>query len=119
MRGRRIAVIGDMLELGPREREYHYEVGRRTTPQSIDVVIAVGPRSEALLEGARHSGFSDERLYHFPDAERAGAFLQSFIQPGDLVLIKASRGIGLDKIVTMLLSDQRPATSDQPVGERG
>ena len=119
VRGRRIAVIGDMLELGPREREYHYEVGRRTTPQSIDVVIAVGPRSEALLEGARHSGFSDERLYHFPDAERAGAFLQSFIQPGDLVLIKASRGIGLDKIVTMLLSDQRPATSDQPVGERG
>ena len=119
VRGRRIAVIGDMLELGPREREYHYEVGRRTTPESIDVVIAVGPRSEALLEGARHSGFADDRLYHFPDAERAGAFLQSFIQPGDLVLIKASRGIGLDKIVTMLQSDQRHATSDQPVGERG
>jgi len=119
VRGRRIAVIGDMLELGPREREYHYEVGRRTTPESIDVVIAVGPRSEALLEGARHSGFGDDRLYHFPDAERAGAFLQSFIQPGDLVLIKASRGIGLDKIVTMLQSEQRRATSDQPVGERG
>ena len=119
VRGRRIAVIGDMLELGPREREYHYEVGRRTTPESIDVVIAVGPRSEALLEGARHSGFGDDRLYHFPDAERAGAFLQSFIQPGDLVLIKASRGIGLDKIVTMLQSDPRHATSDQPVGERG
>ncbi len=99
--GRRIAVIGDMLELGERELEYHYEAGRGI-PLGIDVVIGVGRRSEALLDGARHSGFTEERLYHFADAEAAGNFLTSFIRPRDLVLIKASRGIGLDRIVSKL-----------------
>ena len=101
VRGRRIAVIGDMLELGERELEFHREAGRGV-PKSIDVVIGVGKRSTALLEGAKEAGFGDDRLHHFDDAESAAAFLQDFIKDGDLVLIKASRGIGLDKIVTQL-----------------
>lgn len=99
--GRRIAVIGDMLELGERELEYHRESGRNI-PKSIDVVVGVGPRSNALLEGAKEAGFPDDRLHHFDDAKSAADFLQRFIKDGDLVLIKASRGIGLDKIVTQL-----------------
>ena len=99
--GRRIAVIGDMLELGEREHEYHREAGA-AIPRSIDVVIGVGPRSQALLDGARGAGFNGDRARHFADAESAGAFLKDFIRGGDLVLIKASRGIGLDRIVTML-----------------
>ena len=99
--GRRIAVIGDMLELGERENEYHREAGA-AIPRSIDVVFGVGPRSQSLLDGARGAGFDGDRLHHFADAESAGAFLRDFIRGGDLVLIKASRGIGLDRIVTML-----------------
>jgi UDP-N-acetylmuramoyl-tripeptide--D-alanyl-D-alanine ligase len=99
--GRRIAVIGDMLELGEREHEYHRESGA-AIPKSIDVVVGVGPRSQSLLDGARGAGFDGDRLHHFADAESAGAFLEGFIRGGDLVLIKASRGIGLDRIVTML-----------------
>jgi len=99
--GRRIAVIGDMLELGERELEYHHESGRNI-PQSVDVVVAVGRRSASLLEGAREAGIPDDRLFHFDDAEAAGAFLQTFIKEGDLVLLKASRGVGLDKAVAML-----------------
>ena len=101
VRGRRIAVIGDMLELGERELDYHAEAGRNV-PKSIDVVVGVGKRSRALLDGARDAGFTDDRLHHFDDAASAGAFLKTFIKPGDLVLIKASRGIGLDRIVTQL-----------------
>jgi UDP-N-acetylmuramoyl-tripeptide--D-alanyl-D-alanine ligase len=114
VRGRRIAVIGDMLELGDRELDYHREAGR-AIPKSIDVVMAVGRRSQALLDGARQAGFTDERLFHFGDAESAGSFLETFIRRGDLVLIKASRGIGLDKIVTMLEADReaRPANRDE------
>jgi UDP-N-acetylmuramoyl-tripeptide--D-alanyl-D-alanine ligase len=99
--GRRIAVIGDMLELGEREYDYHRQAGA-TVPKAIDVVVGVGPRSKALLDGARSAGFNGERLRHFDDANAAGAFLKDFIRPGDLVLVKASRGIGLDRIVTLL-----------------
>jgi len=107
--GRRIAVIGDMLELGEKELDYHRDSGR-AIPKDIDTVIGVGKRSRALLDGAREAGHKN--LHHFENAQLAGEFLQSFIRKGDLVLIKASRGIGLDRIVTMLTSDQQPATSN-------
>ncbi len=99
--GRRIAVIGDMLELGEQELQFHRDAGRGI-PKSIDVVVGVGTRSQALLDGAREAGFAEAHLRHFTDAEAAGAFLRAFIQPGDLVLLKGSRGVGLDKAVAML-----------------
>ncbi|HYC88849.1 MAG TPA: UDP-N-acetylmuramoyl-tripeptide--D-alanyl-D-alanine ligase [Thermoanaerobaculia bacterium] len=99
--GRRIAVIGDMLELGEQELQFHRDAGRGI-PKSIDVVVGVGTRSQALLDGAREAGFEQGNLRHFTDAEAAGAFLRAFIQPGDLVLLKGSRGVGLDKAVAML-----------------
>ena len=98
---RRIAVIGDMLELGEKELQYHHDSGK-AIPREVDAVIAVGKRARSILDGAREAGFRDDQLHHFDDAQAAGEFLQTFIRDGDLVLIKASRGIGLDKIVTML-----------------
>jgi len=99
--GRRIAVIGDMLELGDKELDYHREAGR-AIPRSIDVVIGVGKRSRAVLEGAAEAGFGNGNRHHFDDALGAAEFLKTFIRPGDLVLIKASRGIGLDRTVNLL-----------------
>jgi UDP-N-acetylmuramoyl-tripeptide--D-alanyl-D-alanine ligase len=99
--GRRIAVIGDMLELGDKELDYHRDAGR-AIPKSVDTVIGVGKRSRALLDGAREAGFGNGNLHHFDDVRSAAGFLETFIRPGDLVLIKASRGIGLDRIVNML-----------------
>jgi UDP-N-acetylmuramoyl-tripeptide--D-alanyl-D-alanine ligase len=106
--GRRIAVIGDMLELGEQELQFHREAGKGI-PKSVDVVIGVGNRSQALLEGAREAGFEEANLRHFTDAQAAGAFLRAFVQPGDLVLIKGSRGVGLDKAVAMLGSSMESA----------
>jgi UDP-N-acetylmuramoyl-tripeptide--D-alanyl-D-alanine ligase len=106
--GRRIAVIGDMLELGEQELQFHREAGKGI-PGSIDVVIGVGNRSQALLDGAREAGFAEANLRHFTDANAAGAFLRAFVQPGDLVLIKGSRGVGLDKAVAMLGSSMESA----------
>lgn len=103
--GRRIAVIGDMLELGEQELQFHRDSGR-AIPRSIDVVIGVGRRSEALLEGAREAGFDEASIHHFADAESAAAFLRTSVRPGDLVLIKGSRGVGLDRAVA-LLEEQR------------
>ena len=115
-RGRRIAVIGDMPELGERELEYHAEAGRGV-PKSIDVVVGVGKRSRALLDGAKQAGFADDRLHHFDDAAGAAEFLKTFIKEGDLVLIKASRGIGLDKIVTAL-AESRELRAESRAGGR-
>ncbi|HEX8255179.1 MAG TPA: UDP-N-acetylmuramoyl-tripeptide--D-alanyl-D-alanine ligase [Thermoanaerobaculia bacterium] len=106
--GRRIAVIGDMLELGEQELQFHRDAGKGI-PRSIDVVIGVGNRSQALLDGAREAGFAESHLRHFTDAQAAGAFLRAFVQPGDLVLIKGSRGVGLDKAVAMLGSSMESA----------
>jgi UDP-N-acetylmuramoyl-tripeptide--D-alanyl-D-alanine ligase len=116
VQGRRIAVLGDMLELGEQELQYHRETGRGI-PASVDVVIGVGRRSEALLAGAREAGFTDDRLRHFTDAEAAGAFLRTYLQDGDLALIKASRGIGLDRIISILVSaaGSQPATRIEEV----
>lgn len=102
--GRRIAVIGDMLELGGDELKFHYEAGA-AVPSSVDTVIGVGSRARQVLEGARSAGFADERLHHFSDAEGATAFLRTFVRPGDLVLLKGSRGIGLDRVVTALAGE--------------
>jgi UDP-N-acetylmuramoyl-tripeptide--D-alanyl-D-alanine ligase len=99
--GRRIAVIGDMLELGEKELDYHRDAGR-SVPNTIDTVVGVGKRSRALLDGAHDAGFGADKLHHFDDAQSAGEFLKTFIRPGDLVLIKASRGIGLDRTVNIL-----------------
>jgi UDP-N-acetylmuramoyl-tripeptide--D-alanyl-D-alanine ligase len=99
--GRRIAVIGDMLELGEQELVFHRDAGK-AIPRAIDVVVGVGKRSQALLDGAREAGFTEEQLHHFATAMEAGEFLKGEIREGDLVLLKGSRGVGLDKAVAML-----------------
>lgn len=103
--GRRIAVIGDMLELGELELEFHRDAGK-AVPKEIDVVIGVGKRTTALLDGARDAGFDPEHLHHFDDAAGAGEFLKTFIREGDLVLLKGSRGVGLDKAVAILTAGE-------------
>ncbi|MEO8217825.1 MAG: UDP-N-acetylmuramoyl-tripeptide--D-alanyl-D-alanine ligase [Acidobacteriota bacterium] len=102
--GRKVAVIGDMLELGAAEEEFHREIGQ-SMPRSIESVIAVGSRSRAILDGARQAGYSEAVLHHFDTADDAGRFLKSYIRDNDLVLLKASRGIGLDKVITILESE--------------
>lgn len=99
--GRRIAVIGDMLELGEQETTFHREAGL-AIPRSIDVVAGVGKRSRALLDGAAEAGFAKDKLHHFATAEEAGQWLKDEVREGDLVLIKGSRGVGLDKAVKLL-----------------
>lgn len=98
---RRVAILGDMLELGEDELKFHHDVGAAISA-NVDVLIGVGRRSKALLEGAESAGFSKDRLHHFEDSAAAAVFARDFLQPGDFVLLKGSRGIGLDKIISSL-----------------
>jgi len=99
--GRRIAVVGDMLELGPEEKSYHFEAGR-AMPRAVDIVVGVGRRAKHVLDGARTAGFAPDALIHFDDALAAAQWLRQTVREGDLVMLKASRGIGLDRAVKAL-----------------
>lgn len=101
VRGRRIAVLGDMLELGPEEERLHREVGALAADAS-DAVVAVGRMGAWIAEGAEAAGAG--RVLRASDADEAAEVLERDLDPGpaDLVLIKGSRGIGLDRAVELL-----------------
>lgn len=99
---RRVAVVGDMLELGPDAPRFHRESGETAARLGFSPVAAVGELSRHLAEGARAGGAEVEWL---PDAEAAADWAERALEPGDLVLVKASRGVGLDLVVERLLSE--------------
>ena len=99
--GRRVAFLGDMLELGPTGHELHMETGRRIAGR-IDVLVGVGPLAHALLEGARERGMAADRLHHFADAPQASAAAGGLVRPGDAVLVKGSRGVRMEAVVEAL-----------------
>jgi UDP-N-acetylmuramoyl-tripeptide--D-alanyl-D-alanine ligase len=99
--GRRVAVLGDMLELGPAEREHHAEIGAYAASAGVQLLIAVGPRSAAMLD--RFDGESHAAA----DAAEAAALARELVRPGDVVLVKASRGVGLEVVAEALAADDR------------
>lgn len=100
-RGRRIAVVGDMLELGDHAAELHREVGRVLGKQGIDRLLAVGSFAAELAEGARETRVAS--ISEHADAESALGALVSEMSAGDLIVVKGSRGVRLDRVVEGLL----------------
>jgi UDP-N-acetylmuramoyl-tripeptide--D-alanyl-D-alanine ligase len=98
--GRRVAFLGDMLELGPTGAALHREVGRRVAGK-LDVLAAVGPLASSFLDGARESETRPSELVAFPDATAAAASVD-LVRPGDSVLVKGSRGVRLEAVVDAL-----------------
>jgi UDP-N-acetylmuramoyl-tripeptide--D-alanyl-D-alanine ligase len=101
-RGRRILVSGDMLELGPYESRAHTRLGRQVAAAGIDLFVAVGPRSRRSAAAARAAGAGE--VHHCTDAHDAAAWLPQRVRPGDLVLVKGSRGMRMERVVRALLS---------------
>ena len=93
--GKRIAILGDMLELGEASEKLHFEAGMNL-PENIDVLISVGTRSRDIVRGAtRHAGIT----FACETAAAAAKQLRESSQSGDVVLIKGSRGMELERIV--------------------
>jgi len=99
---RRVAVLGDMLELGTREREFHLEAGRTAALSGWDLLITVGPLAGFMGEGARAAGMDPARIVAFADSTEAAKEIGSLVGKGDLVLIKGSRGSRMEKIADAL-----------------
>ena len=103
MDGRRIAILGDMLELGREEEKGHRLVGARAAETS-DILITVGQRARWIAEEARALGMAERAIHPVDDAEAAVALACTLIQPGDFVLIKGSRAMRMDEIAAHLTS---------------
>lgn len=99
--GRRVAVLGDMLELGPEAAERHREIGRLFLTGGVGAVWAVGPLMEEAAAAARQSGFTGIRTA--ATAEEAIPGVLGDARPGDVILVKGSRGIGLDRVTRALV----------------
>jgi UDP-N-acetylmuramoyl-tripeptide--D-alanyl-D-alanine ligase len=91
-----VAVLGDMRELGPQAPEFHREIGARAAAAGVEVLLAVGEHAADYVQG--FGGPAHEA----PDAERAAQLAADLVREGDVVLVKASRGVGLERVTTAL-----------------
>lgn len=99
--GRRVAVLGDMLELGAYEEPGHRRVGARAA-QVVDELVTVGPRAAWIAEEALRTGLTQDQVTELDDSQAAIGFLQERVGQGDIVLVKGSHGLRMDQIVAAL-----------------
>lgn len=107
---RRIAVLGDMLELGRHSDEAHARVGRFTA-KTADVLFAIGARAKGIAEAARLEGMKKGSIFIFDSADTAKMAVRDFIKPDDLVLVKGSHSMRLDRIVEELRERAMPQSA--------
>lgn len=101
--GRSWAVLGEMLELGDSSTDAHDSIGRLAVRLDISRLVAVGEGARPIHMGAAHEGSWGEESTWVPDTEAAVALLRAELRPGDVVLVKASRSVGLEKVVEALM----------------
>jgi len=98
---RKIAVLGEMLELGDDTRAAHVALGRVVTELGLDAVVVVGPGARPIIEGVG----GGSHVIEVADPDSAAEIVTREAVPGDAVLVKASRAVGLERVVVALLED--------------
>ena len=107
---RKIAVLGDMLELGDETEIGHRQVGKKILSSKVDIFIVVGKRMQYAVQELIGDGFPAGNILHFTDPVSAGEKIVEIIKEGDFVLVKGSQGMRMEKIVEMILAN--PDESD-------
>jgi len=100
--GRKIVLLGDMLELGEKSEHFHEEIGKLVPQADVDFLLTVGRLSEAVARSAKDSNMNSTRVLSFSEKEDASAYLKKNLLDGDLLLVKGSRRMELDKVVEAL-----------------
>ena len=101
--GRRIAVLGEMLELGDAAKALHADTGRAAAEAGVDLLVAIGgPAADGLVDGAREAGLDATRILRFADSASAAAPVAALVRAGDLVLVKGSHGTHTDIVANHL-----------------
>ena len=104
-KGRKIAVLGDMLELGRHTKLAHENIGK-IAKENADILIVVGQRADAIKIGALDAGMNSEKIFDFANSYEAGKFLKEFVKQNDIILIKGSQGMRMERTVEAILEDQ-------------
>ncbi len=114
MRGsRKIAVLGEMLEMGEWAYDAHKDVGKSAAAAGMDILITAGGNSGYISEGAVESGMPADKVFHFNGKREAAAFLLNLIKDDDIILVKGSRGARMEEVVAFLAeSDKRTGGTD-------
>jgi UDP-N-acetylmuramyl pentapeptide synthase len=107
-RGRKIAVLGDMKELGEFSEKAHKDVGA-LAGQTVHTLVVVGAMAEAYENGARYAGLPHDHFVSFPDSAQAGAYLADIVRAGDVVLVKGSQSMRMERAIKALLADHSRA----------
>jgi len=107
---KRIAVLGDMLELGEDTEAGHRQVGQKVAA-TVDLLFAIGERARFIAEEARQQGLAQEKIFEFSRPEQASLAVQKKLSPGDIVLVKGSRAIHLEKVVKEIMA--KPEKADR------
>ena len=103
-KGKRIAVLGDMLELGKFTIDEHKKIGK-LAGKFCDIIVAVGPRAQYIAEGALDADMSEKNIIDFDDSRLAGKYVESIIGEGDVVLVKGSQGIRMERAVEEVMAE--------------
>ena len=101
--GRKIAILGDMGELGPISEEGHARVGADAAAAGVDLLVCVGPLSRGFARAAQEAGLAADRIVCVDDAAAALAYARPLVDRGDAVLVKASHSVGLERVVEGLV----------------
>lgn len=101
---RKISVLGDMLELGKFTVDEHRKVGRRVKEDGVDLLFTVGPRAKFIADEARAVGFAPENIFEFANSDEAKIPIQEKIKKGDLILVKGSQAMRMEKIVEEIMA---------------
>lgn len=102
---RRILVCGDMLELGKGSRKFHYDLGKKLGDYGVDILITVGKLARFLGKGALDNSFDEKMIFSFDSIDGAGNKLINIISSGDVILVKGSRSLKLERIVDKIKSN--------------
>jgi len=94
-----------MLELGKHTNEAHKNIGK-IAKENADILIVVGPRAEKIKEGAIEAEMNEENIIQFLNSSEAGNFIKTFIEKNDIVLVKGSQGMRMERVVEAILLDQ-------------
>ncbi|MCL6447685.1 MAG: UDP-N-acetylmuramoyl-tripeptide--D-alanyl-D-alanine ligase [Armatimonadetes bacterium] len=103
---RKIAVLGDMLELGALAAAGHHQVGEAVKTSGVDYLVTVGELAREIAAAAREKGFPAENIRQTAAAEEAAAVLKNLLAPGDVMLVKGSRGMQMEKIIAAIFAGE-------------